>query len=264
MSTIAKTRLEISALPAFTDNYVWLLADHSSQTCAVVDPGDAGPVQSWLEEHPSWVLTDVLITHHHSDHVGGVAMLKSALDVRVHGPSAEPIPSRDRALKDGDVIQILGRPVHVIGVPGHTSGHIAYYFVDDDALFSGDTLFSAGCGRLFEGTPGQMLRSLDRLAALPEQTQVFCAHEYTLANLRFALAVDPDNRQIAERLAEVHEMCTAGRCTLPSSISVERRLNPFLRVREATIIGAVQRHAGQQITSVEKCFAALRRWKDQF
>ncbi|MDT3750644.1 MULTISPECIES: hydroxyacylglutathione hydrolase [Pseudomonas] len=264
MTTTPDNRLEICALPAFTDNYIWLLADHSNQACAVVDPGDAGPVQAWLAEHPGWVLTDVLITHHHSDHVGGIEKLKSAFDLLVHGPENEPIPYRDRPLKDGDLIQVLGRTINVIGVPGHTSGHLAYHLVDENVLFSGDTLFSAGCGRLFEGTPLQMLTSLECLAALPEQTQVYCAHEYTLSNLRFALAVDPDNQQIAERLAEVCEIRDRGECTLPTRISVERAFNPFLRVREAKIVEVIERHAGLTIRSAEECFAAMRKWKDNF
>lgn len=264
MTKTVEHRLEIFALPAFTDNYIWLLADHANQACAVVDPGDAEPVQAWLAEHPGWVLTDVLITHHHDDHVGGVETLKSALDIRVHGPNNEPIPARDRPLKDGDVIHVLGRTINVIAVPGHTAGHVAYHLVDEEVLFSGDTLFSAGCGRLFEGTPLQMLTSLDCLAELPEQTQVYCAHEYTLSNLRFALAVDPGNQQIAERLAAVCEIRDRGQCTLPTRIGVERAFNPFLRVREAKIIEAVQRHTGLSIASAEECFAAMRKWKDHF
>lgn len=264
MTIIANSRLEISPLSAFSDNYIWLVADHSNQACAVVDPGDAEPVLAWLAGHPSWVLTDVLITHHHCDHVGGVEKLKSVFDLRVYGPINEPIPARDRPLKDGDLIQVLGRTINVIAVPGHTSGHLAYHLVDEDVLFSGDTLFSAGCGRLFEGTPRQMLTSLECLAALPEQTQVYCAHEYTLSNLRFALAVDPDNPLIAERLAEVCEIRNRGQCTLPSSISVERAFNPFLRVREAKIVEAVTRHTGLSIASAEECFAAMRKWKDNF
>ncbi len=264
MTTIADNRLEICAITAFTDNYIWLLLDHSNQACAVVDPGDAGPVQAWLAEHPGWGLTDVLITHHHSDHVGGVEKLKSAFDLCVHGPASEPIPARDRPLKDGDSIQVLGRTIRVIGVPGHTCGHLAYHLVDEDVLFSGDTLFSAGCGRLFEGTPLQMLTSLERLVVLPEQTRVYCAHEYTLSNLRFALAVDPGNQQIAERLAEVSEIRNRGQCTLPTRISVERAINPFLRVREAKIVEVVQRQAGLSITTAEECFAAMRQWKDNF
>lgn len=264
MTKTVERRLEICALPALTDNYIWLLADHSNQACAVVDPGDAGPVQAWLAEHPGWVLSDVLITHHHSDHVGGIEKLKSAFDLLVHGPEDESIPARDRPLKDGDLIQVLGRSINVISVPGHTSGHLAYHLVDEDVLFSGDTLFSAGCGRLFEGTPRQMLTSLECLAALPEQTQVYCAHEYTLSNLRFALAVDPDNQQIAERLAEVCEIRNRGQCTLPTRIGVERAFNPFLRVREAKIIEAVQRQTGLSIASAEECFAAMRKWKDNF
>lgn len=264
MTNTAENRLEICAIPAFIDNYIWLLADHANQACAVVDPGDAGPVQAWLAEHPGWVLSDVLITHHHSDHVGGVEKLKSEFNPLVYGPANESIPARDRPLTDGDLIQVLGRTINVIAVPGHTSGHLAFYLVDEDVLFSGDTLFSAGCGRLFEGTPRQMLTSLECLAALPGQTQVYCAHEYTLPNLRFALAVDPDNQQIAKLLTEVCEIRNRGQCTLPTSISVERACNPFLRVREAKIVEAVQRHTRLSITSAEVCFAAMRMWKDNF
>ena len=156
--------IQISALPAFTDNYIWLLQDHRTQRCAVVDPGDAAPVQAWLEAHPGWVLSDILITHHHHDHVGGVERLKALSGAKVYGPASESIPGRDVALKDNDTVSVLGWDFDVYAVPGHTLGHIAYYH--HGLLFCGDTLFAAGCGRLFEGTPEQMHHSLTRLAAL--------------------------------------------------------------------------------------------------
>ncbi|MDQ3204500.1 MAG: hydroxyacylglutathione hydrolase, partial [Pseudomonadota bacterium] len=168
--------IQITALCAFSDNYIWLLQDTDTRRCAVVDPGDAAPVQAWLAAHPDWVLSDILITHHHHDHVGGVQALKNATDAKVYGPARETIPAREVALVDSDRINVLGLGFDVIDVPGHTSGHIAFYH--QGMLFCGDTLFAAGCGRLFEGTPEQMHASLTRLASLPEDTQVYCAHEY--------------------------------------------------------------------------------------
>ena len=162
--------IQITALPAFSDNYIWLLQDTDARRCAVVDPGDAAPVQAWLSAHPDWVLSDILITHHHHDHVGGVQALKNATDAKVYGPARETIPAREVALADNDRITVLGLDFDVIDVPGHTSGHIAFYH--QGMLFCGDTLFAAGCGRLFEGTPEQMHSSLTRLASLPEKTQV--------------------------------------------------------------------------------------------
>jgi len=159
--------------------------------------GDATPVIDWLHEHPDWSLTDILITHHHSDHVGGVAVLKQRYDVRVLGPAMEAIPCRDVAHQESDEISVLGRIVKTLAVPGHTMGHVAYYLRGEALLFTGDTLFAGGCGRLFEGTAAQMLDSLQRLAALTDVTQVYCAHEYTLSNLRFAHAVEPDDVNIA-------------------------------------------------------------------
>lgn len=191
--------LKIEALPAFTDNYIWMLQDIDRRLCAAVDPCDAAPVQAWLDARPDWRLTDILVTHHHADHVGGVQQLKTEHGARVYGPAAENIPARDDALSDGQRIRVLGHELEVIAVPGHTSGHIAYFHESSHEpwLLSGDTLFAAGCGRLFEGTAAQMYRSLQRLAALPTQTRVYCTHEYTLSNLRFARAVEPDNQNIA-------------------------------------------------------------------
>jgi hydroxyacylglutathione hydrolase len=254
--------IQISALPAFTDNYIWLLQDHSTRHCAVVDPGDAAPVQNWLSANPGWVLSNILITHHHHDHVGGVEQLKKATDAKVYGPASENIPGRDIALKDNDRIQVLGHDFEIIAVPGHTLGHIAYYH--HGLLFCGDTLFAAGCGRLFEGTPQQMHASLSRLAALPEDTQVFCTHEYTLSNLRFAAAVEPGNPDTLERLAEVTRKREAGVITLPSTIALEKRTNPFLRTSETSVKEKADERTGTDNSAPDMVFATLRAWKDKF
>jgi hydroxyacylglutathione hydrolase len=254
--------IQITALPAFTDNYIWLLQDHGTQRCAVVDPGDAAPVQAWLSAHPGWVLSDILITHHHHDHVGGVEQLKKATDAKVFGPASESIPARDVALKDNDRISVLGWDFDVFAVPGHTLGHIAYYH--HGLLFCGDTLFAAGCGRLFEGTPAQMHHSLSRLAALPEDTLVYCTHEYTLSNLKFAAAVEPNNPDIAARLAKVIGQRQSGIMTLPSTLALEKLTNPFLRTGETSVKEKADERSGSDNPAPDMVFAALRAWKDQF
>ncbi|EJM90728.1 MULTISPECIES: hydroxyacylglutathione hydrolase [unclassified Pseudomonas] len=254
--------IQISALPAFTDNYIWLLQDPDTRRCAVVDPGDAAPVQAWLAANPGWALSDILITHHHHDHVGGVEQLKKATDAKVYGPASETIPARDVALKDNDRINVLGWDFEVISVPGHTLGHIAYYH--QGVLFCGDTLFAAGCGRLFEGTPEQMHTSLTRLASFPEDTRVYCTHEYTLSNLRFAVAVEPGNPHTVERLAKVTEQRAAGVITLPSTLALEKQTNPFLRVDETSVKEKVDERNGTYNRAPSAVFAALRAWKDQF
>lgn len=254
--------IQISALPAFTDNYIWLLQDHSTQRCAVVDPGDAAPVQAWLDAHPGWVLSDILITHHHHDHVGGVQALKNATQATVYGPASEDIPARDQALEDNDQISVLGLDFDVYAVPGHTLGHIAYYH--HGLLFCGDTLFAAGCGRLFEGTPAQMHHSLSRLAALPEDTLVYCTHEYTLSNLRFAAAVEPGNPDIAARLEKVSQQRKEGVISLPSTLALEKLTNPFLRTSETFVKQKADERNGQRNETASEVFAALRAWKDKF
>ncbi|AQT10179.1 hydroxyacylglutathione hydrolase [Pseudomonas sp. Eqa60] len=254
--------IQISALPAFTDNYIWLLQDHRSQRCAVVDPGDAAPVLAWLEQHQGWVLSDILITHHHHDHVGGVERLKQHSAATVYGPAREKIPARDIGLEDNQRVSILGWEFEVFAVPGHTLGHIAYYH--HGLLFCGDTLFAAGCGRLFEGTPEQMHHSLGRLAALPDDTLIYCTHEYTLSNLRFAQAVEPANPDIAERLAKVTQMREQGRMTLPSTLALEKLTNPFLRTGETSVKQKADERNGQDNQSQSAVFAALRAWKDKF
>ncbi|OOG83704.1 hydroxyacylglutathione hydrolase [Pseudomonas sp. A25(2017)] len=254
--------IQISALPAFTDNYIWLLQDHATQRCAVVDPGDAAPVQAWLEAHPGWVLSDILITHHHHDHVGGVQALKHATNATVYGPASENIPARDQALHDNDQVSVLGWDFDVYAVPGHTLGHIAYYH--HGLLFCGDTLFAAGCGRLFEGTPAQMHHSLSRLAALPEDTLVYCTHEYTLSNLKFAAAVEPGNPDIVARLEKVSRQRSEGIMTLPSTLALEKLTNPFLRTTETSVKQKADERNGQRNQTPSEVFAALRAWKDTF
>ncbi|HSC82829.1 MAG TPA: hydroxyacylglutathione hydrolase [Pseudomonas sp.] len=257
---------QIDALPAFSDNYLWLLQDHQQRRCAVVDPGDAAPVLAWLQAHPGWQLSDILVTHHHPDHIGGVAQLKAATGATVHGPAREQIPARDVALDEGQRIQVLDRDFLVYAVPGHTLGHIAYYHdaAPQPWLFCGDTLFSAGCGRLFEGTPAQMHDSLSRLASLPDATLVFCTHEYTLSNLHFARAVEPDNPAVAARFAEVSALRAAGQISLPSSIAVEKASNPFLRCGETSIKEKIDEREGPRQRSPHEVFASLRAWKDGF
>jgi hydroxyacylglutathione hydrolase len=265
MMLMTAGHLEVRPLSAFSDNYIWLLLDHLHQRCAVVDPGDARPVVDWLEAHPQWSLSDVLVTHHHSDHVDGIEELKQGRSVRVIGPWREHIPGCDLALDDGDQIEVLGHHFLVIGVPGHTLGHIAYFLPDQQPLlFSGDTLFAGGCGRLFEGTAAQMMASLERLADLPKTTNVYCAHEYTLSNLRFAQTVEPGNRKIAQRLRKVELARSQGECTLPSRIDLELQTNPFLRTANETVRAAAQAFAQVPLTTPEACLGALREWKNDF
>lgn len=256
--------ITIDALPAFTDNYIWLLQDTTNKRCAVVDPGDAAPVVAWLDEHPEWQLSDILITHHHFDHVGGVEALKQRTGARVVGPANEKIPGRDVSLKDGDSVEVLGNALQIIEVPGHTLGHIAYYQAQQHWLFCGDTLFAGGCGRLFEGTPEQMYHSLNRLSALPEQTAVYCTHEYTLANLRFALAAEPNNSVLNQRIEQVTAWREAGKISLPSSILLERQTNPFLRCSETSINEILQQRDNRSNRTPVEAFTALRSWKDSF
>ena len=238
--------MKLLALPAFTDNYIWML--HDGRRALVVDPGEAAPVVAALQaQHLS--LEAILVTHHHGDHVGGVAALRPLLRGAVYGPRREAIPTPYVALDEGARIDVLGLEFEVIDVPGHTSGHIAFFHADRDAapiLFCGDTLFSGGCGRLFEGTPAQMHGSLSRLAALPGATRVCCAHEYTVSNLRFAHAVEPGNAELAAYTAECVATRERGLPTLPSSI------------------GRAARGHGASSDDPVAVLATLRAWKNGF
>ncbi|MBT9490695.1 MAG: hydroxyacylglutathione hydrolase [Rubrivivax sp.] len=254
--------MKLAALPAFADNYIWML--HDGVEAVVVDPGDEGPVIAALDAM-SLQLTAILVTHYHADHVGGVDALRPRLRGPVYAPAGETIPEPNHPLMDGDQIQVLGHRFQVMDVPGHTAGHIAYVQQDAEAplLFCGDTLFSGGCGRLFEGTPAQMHLSLQRLAALPDSTQVCCTHEYTLSNLRFAAAVEPHNAALQAYTAHCQAERAAGRPTLPSRIALERQINPFLRSAETTVVDTALAQ-GASGRSGPEVFAALRRWKDNF
>ncbi len=258
--------IQLHPIPAFQDNYLWLL--HDGAQALVVDPGDAAPVLAFLAQH-QLQLQAILLTHHHADHTGGVAELRAATGAAVYAPAAETLPAsvgQVQALADGDRVALLGLEFEFFSVPGHTAGHGAYLAAQAPGgplLFCGDTLFSAGCGRLFEGTAAQMLASLDRLAALPDETRVCCAHEYTLSNLRFAQAVEPGNADVEQHLAHCSALRERGLPTLPSTLAQERRINPFLRSREPAVIRAIAQHDPQAVDEIAR-FAALREWKNAF
>jgi hydroxyacylglutathione hydrolase len=256
---------QLVALPAFVDNYIWML--HDGQGAVVVDPGDAGPVQAALAAR-GLVLRGILVTHHHRDHTGGIDALRPLLRGPVWGPAHETIPAPYHRLHAGDTVDVLGLHFQVLEVPGHTAGHIAYAQTGAAAaplLFCGDTLFSAGCGRLFEGTPAQMSASLQQLAALPADTRVCCTHEYTLANLRFAAAVEPTNADIAAHSTHCQALRARQLPTLPSTLALERRINPFLRCSEpAVMAAAVQQQPDTDPDDAVAVLAALRSWKNRF
>ncbi|EKF74900.1 metallo-beta-lactamase family protein [Alcanivorax hongdengensis A-11-3] len=252
-----------TAIPAFRDNYIWALPH--GRHCVVVDPGDAAPVEAFLDDN-QLSLSAILITHHHPDHVGGILRLLERGAVPVYGPADEIIPGRTRALVDGDTVEPEGLDLsfQVLAVPGHTLGHIAFYSPDAGWLFCGDTLFAGGCGRLFEGTAAQMHASLQRLAALPGDTRVFCAHEYTQANLAFAAAVSPDDQAVLARQRQVIALREADRITLPTTLAEERASNPFLRPDNPAIQTACRQREPQSGDNPVDTFATLRRWKDNF
>jgi len=250
----------IIPLPAFRDNYIWAL--HDGRHAVVVDPGDAAPVERFLAKK-GLQLAAILVTHHHADHVGGIDTLLRRWKVEVFGPAREAIPGLTRPLVEGDHIRLpeLELELEVLEVPGHTLGHIAY--LGSGFLLCGDTLFSAGCGRLFEGSAGQLQSSLAKLAALPPDTRVYCTHEYTLANLAFARRVEPGNAARDTYLARCEALRERGEPTLPSTIGLERAVNPFLRVDEPEIVGSVGRWLGHRPADAAACYAALREWKNQ-
>lgn len=251
--------LHIKSIPAFNDNYIWLI-ENSDRRCAVVDPGDAQPVLAYLRQQ-ELTLEAILITHHHHDHIGGVAeLVRQYPHVDVVGPAQEPIPTLTHPVEDGDQIELFDERFMVLGLPGHTLGHIGY--VGDSKLFCGDVLFSAGCGRVFEGTMEQMFSSLNKLLTLPEETEIYCAHEYTASNVAFAMAVEPDNEQLQIYRDTVIRMRAQGQATLPTTLQRQKWVNPFLRTEVPSVIKSVANRTEQHDPLA--IFSALREWKNEF
>jgi hydroxyacylglutathione hydrolase len=248
----------VEAIPILRDNYVWAI--HDGQSAALVDPGESAPILTWLARR-GITLVAILVTHHHADHVGGIPELLSRYPVPVFGPTRGASPSRP--VVDGETLELpaLGWRLTVMNTPGHTLDHVCY--VGHGHLFCGDTLFSCGCGRLFEGTPAEMHASLSRLASLPGETQVHCAHEYTLANIAFALEIEPDNPALQTRRDAALKLRKAGKPTLPVSLATERETNPFLRCDRENLRVAASRHTGHPVDAGVQTFGAIRAWKDE-
>lgn len=253
--------LKIYPIPALKDNYIWAIIHNQYRVAAIVDPGEAQPVLDFLREN-KLRLTAILITHHHWDHTNGVMELKDAGKVPVYGPANSTIEGITIPLNDGDFVDLdaIGLQLNILGIPGHTLDHIAYY--GDDMLFCGDTLFSAGCGRVFEGTMQQMYDSLQILASLPDQTKVYCGHEYTVSNLNFAKLVEPDNQDIQQHLNQAVSLREAGKVTLPSTLGDEKKFNPFLRTNTTDLVRTTAQNCKQSLSTPAEVFTALRKWKD--
>jgi len=265
---VTKSPLQVWPIPAFDDNYIWCI--HDGVSALVVDPGDANPVLDYLESQ-GLTLTGILITHHHADHTGGIQDLLAYVgtdSLPVYGPAAETIPGRTQALMEGDRVECVAPSIafDVFEVPGHTLGHIAYFAPSAmPKLFCGDTLFASGCGRLFEGTPTQMSQSLAKFAALPPNTAVYCTHEYTLSNIRFALAVEPSNLDLIAWANAAQALRQSNKPTLPTTIAHELRVNPFMRSDQPEVMAAALRESGQSVLpSQAHVLAAIRAWKDRF
>jgi len=254
-------KFQIIPLRAFKDNYVWTM--RNARFAAVVDPGEASPVLDYLAAEELQLIA-ILATHHHQDHVGGIEELLRTNKVPVYGPRGEPIATLTRAVGGGDRVSLeeLGVSFEVLDIPGHTRAHVAYYGAN--MLFCGDTLFACGCGRAFEGTPQQLYSSLEKLMALPDETLVYCGHEYTMANIGFAKTVEPDNAALLEREASDARLRSDNRPTLPSTIGREKATNPFLRVTRPAVIESANKYLGKRVSDPAGVFAALRQWKNEF
>jgi len=262
------TNMKVSMIKAFSDNYIWAISSNTGNHMALVDPGDANVCIEFIEQE-QMQLSTILITHHHADHVGGINTLveyckSKQWPLTIYGPEKEKIPHCDVALNEQNKVTLddLALAFRVIDLPGHTSGHIAY--LAEDNLFCGDTLFSGGCGRLFEGTPSQMLTSLEKLSALPERTRVYCAHEYTQANLIFALTVEPTNSELVHYYNQVLQLREQDIATIPTSIMLEKKINPFLRCASATLLASASEFSNNNVTDKLQAFSIIRAWKDNF
>ena len=255
--------LDILPIQALRDNYIWTLINRSNNCAVCVDPGESKPLLQRLDKEKA-KLVAILITHHHWDHTNGIKEIIKHYDVPVYGPKKEHIPDLSTRLIENDLVEIeeLGLSLKTIEIPGHTKGHIAYY--GQEMLFCGDTLFTAGCGRIFEGTTEQMFNSLNKLASLPKETLIYCGHEYTENNLHFALTLEPDNENLQQRLSQTQSLRQKERATVPAPIEIERLTNPFLRSHEKSIRQAAEKFSGKQLPTPIEVFAEIRNWKNNF
>ena len=255
--------ITVKPIPSLSDNYIWLLINQTKSTAAIVDPGTADGCEMFFQQEKIQPVA-ILVTHRHWDHVNGIEQLVNKYEMPVYGPASEPIPCLTTPLTDKDHIRIseLELDLQVMDIGGHTAGHIGY--LTENKLFCGDTLFSAGCGRLLGGTAAQLNASLNRICQLPDDTLIYCTHEYTLDNLRFAQAVEPENSDIQSRMNEVKALRASNLPSLPVTLDMEKRYNPFLRTSLDNIMQAVAQHSGQRIENSEDCFRYLRMWKDGF
>ncbi|EKD70455.1 MAG: Hydroxyacylglutathione hydrolase [uncultured bacterium] len=253
--------MEIIPITALKDNYIWAIIDSQKKSALVVDPGEAKPVIDFLKQQ-QLTLVGILITHHHWDHTNGITELKEKFNIPVIGSAKENVSGVTKSVKEPDMIDLNNKIFYVLDIPGHTLGHIAYYGLN--SIFCGDTLFSAGCGRLFEGTPEQMYMTLQKMAALPDVTKIYCGHEYTQNNLRFSLTVEPSNQDSIERLKFVNELRSQHLPTLPSTLKIEKLTNPFLRCDSSELIENVEKFTKKKLSHPIEVFQWLRKWKDEF
>lgn len=252
--------LKIFPIPALKDNYIWCIVHPNTQQCLIVDPGVAEPVFKVLQEQQLH-LAGILVTHHHWDHTGGIIDIINQFEVPVFGSARDNIKACNHPMTTGDIVDILDLKLKVLEIPGHTHGHLAYY--NDEFVFTGDTLFTGGCGRVFEGTYEQMLHSLEKLTALPKETLVYCGHEYTESNLRFAQQVEPHNPALLARIASTAELRAKQLPTVPATLELELQTNPFLRTNHPDVINAAQKQAGRTLSNKVEVFTVLREWKNR-